>query len=346
MKKNNKKTVVCLPFFCTLCGFWAADCFTEDRLYSEWEKRILAQKPTAEWSSVMNGSYGNAYEEWLLDQFPGRDRWVHAKTQCEILLGKKEIDGIYLGKDGYLFSESTETADWDRLELLMKEQFGERKVSRVHVPNAGAVLKEKMPPMLCFKAVEEDRIWRRLREHRQEDIFFRTDHHWTMLGAYHAYEAWAEEQGLVPVPLQNFRKRTLKKDFLGTHYGRLHYARQADRMDFYDSGAVCDVVYDLGESRVRGMYQEQYLSTEDAYRFFLDGNHAVVQITTGMRDGHLAVLKDSFANNFVPFLLSHYGKITVIDPRYFRADAVEWLSGQDVTQILILAQDAAEVSCR
>jgi len=228
----------------------------------------------------------------------------------------------------------------------MKEQFGERKVSRIHVPNAGAVLREKMPSMLCFEAAEENWIWRKLREHRQEYIFFRTDHHWTMLGAYYAYGAWAEEQGLVPTPLHNFRKQTLKKDFLGTHYGRLRYARQADRMDFYDSGIVCDVLYDLGESSVRGMYQEQYLSTEDAYRFFLDGNHAVVQITTGMEGGHLVVLKDSFANNFVPFLLFHYGRITVIDPRYFRADVTEWLSGQDVTQILIVAQDDTEVSYR
>lgn len=345
MRKKNKKAAVCLLFLLTLCGFWIANRMTKDRLYSEWEKRMLAQKPDIKWESVLDGSYENAYEEWLLDQFPGRDQWVNLKTRCEIALGKKELDGIYLGKDGYLFAESTETADWEKLELKMMELFGAEKVSRIYVPNAGAVLVEKLPSFLYFGG-KEDAVLKNLKKHCREEIYFRTDHHWTMLGAYYAYEAWAKEQGLTPVSLEQLEKRTLIEDFLGTHYGRIHYARQADRMEFYDPGTVCDAVYDLGKSDVRGLYQEKYLDTEDAYRFFLDGNHGVVQIESDQGTGHLAVLKDSFANNFIPFLTLHYKKITVIDPRYFRADIGVWLSGQNVTQVLILAQDSTAASYR
>lgn len=333
----------CILFFLLLWGFWLAHGLNGDRAYSSWEKRMLTQRPDAKLSDILDGSYGTAYEDWLTDQFPGRDWWVAVKTRCEILLGKKEIQGIYLGKDGYEFAESKETVDWDACEARMEEQFGKERVSRIHVPHAGEVYPEKVPAPLCFEG-EKDKIYENLLAHKEESIYYRTDHHWTMLGAYYAYEAWAEEQGLTPVALEALDKKILKTDFLGTHYGRIHYARQADVMEFYDPGTECQVVYDLGNGDVSGLYQEKYLDTEDAYRYFLDGNHGLVQIETDVQSGHLVVLKDSFANCFVPFLTLHYQKITVIDPRYFRADVSEWLSGQDVTGVLILAQDTVEAS--
>lgn len=148
-----------------------------------------------------------------------------------------------------------------------------------------------------------------------------------------------QEQGLDPVSLSETEYRVVKEAFLGTHYARLHYARKADAIEVYDPGTVCEAVYDLGESSLTGLYQPELLETEDAYRYFLDGNHPVVQIETGQGEGHLAVLKDSYANCMVPYLVCHYRKITVIDPRYFRADIGTWLEEQDVTEVLIAAQD-------
>lgn len=341
--KGKKEAVCCLVFLLLLYGLWTADLLCPDRLYSDWEKRLLAQKPAPEAEDVLNGSYMEAYEEWLTDQFPARDRWIGLKTRCELLLGKKEIDGIFIGKDGYLFSESDQTADWDRLEAQAEEQFGEETVSRIHVPAAGAVLTEKVPYGISF-SMREDAISQNLTAHRAEYIYYRTDHHWTMLGAYYAYEAWAKERGLRPVPLSGLLPETVREDFLGSHYARLHYAEREDTMELYDPGMACSVVYDLGESDLSGLYQPELLTSEDAYRFFLDGNHGVVQIDTGQGKGHLAVLKDSFANCLIPFLSVHYRKITVVDPRYFRSDPVSWLAGQGVTEVLIVAQDTVTVA--
>ena len=193
-KKNGKKEAVCcLVFLLALYGMWAADALRPDRLYSDWEKRLLAQRPVLKAEDVLSGSYTAAYEEWLTDQFPARDRWIGLKTRCELLLGKKEINGILIGKDGYLFSESVRTADWDRLEAQMAEQFGKEAVSRIHVPAAGAVLTDRLPRGVSFSG-RQDAVWQNLVLHREEAIYYRTDHHWTMLGAYYAYEAWAEER--------------------------------------------------------------------------------------------------------------------------------------------------------
>lgn len=301
---------------------------------------MLAQKPQAGLTNILTGDYSIAYEEWLTDQFPARDWWVSVKTRCELILGRKELKDIYIGKDGFLFSENTQTADWDTLESRMQELFGKGQVSRIHVPAAGAVLTDKMPDGLAFFA-QKDSIWENLYNHRDEYIYYRTDHHWTMLGAYYAYEAWAEEQGYQPASLEDMKMQILKEDFLGTHYGKIHYVEQVDVMEFYDPGTVCSAVYDLGKTNLSGLYQRQHLDTEDAYRFFLDGNHGVVEIETGQKGGHLVVLKDSFANSLVPFLTIHYGKITVIDPRYFRMNIDTWLQEQEVTDILIIAQDTA-----
>lgn len=339
--RKQKYAIVCVGFLLILCGFWIADLMCPDRLYSDWERRLLAQKPEMTVETVLDGSYGTSCEEWLTDQFPGRDWWVSVKTRCEILLGKKEIQGIYLGRDGYLFAESRQTSDWDTLETKMRSRYGDAAVSRIHAPNAGSVLETKLPYAVTFPA-EEDAVLGSLREHSREPVYFKTDHHWTMLGAYYAYEAWAKERGIVPLALEDMEHTVLKEDFLGTHYGRIHYAVQPDVIEFYDPGVPCSVVYELGASDVSGMYQEQYLDTEDAYRYFLDGNHGVTEITTGQPGGHLAVLKDSFANCLIPFLTAHYGKITVIDPRYFRTDMEAWLADRDVTEVLIVAQDTAE----
>lgn len=344
MKKETQYKIVCALFFAFLCTVWTVSLFREDKVYSSWEKRMLTQKPKARFRTVLDGSYEKEYETWLSDQFPGREWWVNAKTRCELLLGKREINGIYLGRDSYLFSESKEPLDWDELADSMKEEFGEERVSRIHAPNAGTILTQKLPPAICFPGTE-DAVFRALWEHREEYIYYRTDHHWTMLGAYYAYAAWMEGRGRKPIPLKNMEKRILKKNFLGTHYSRLHYAGKEDTMEFYDPGTDCIVSYDLGQSDAAGLYQEKYLETEDAYRFFLDGNHGLTEIETGRKGGHLAVLKDSFANCFVPFLTPHYSRITVIDPRNFRMDIRDWLSEHGVTEVLILAQDGAEARC-
>lgn len=340
--REHKKELICIILFSLILLCLSATVLSGgDRLYSPWEKRMLAQKPKFRIENVLDGSYGSDYETWLTDQFPGRDWWVGVKTRCEILLRKKEIRGIYLGKGGYLFSDHTKTTDWDRLEQQMVGRYGQKRVSRIHVPAAGAVLTEQLPAGLVFSH-REDEVWENLYRHREEYLYYRTDHHWTMRGAYYAYEAWAKERGLAPAALEDLGCETVKGDFLGTHYGKLHYAKEADTIERYGPDFAGQVVYDLGESKLTGLYQWENLDSEDAYRFFLDGNHPVVQIETGQGSGHLVVLKDSFANCLVPYLTLHYEKITVIDPRYFRADVAEWLAGQEVTEVLIVAQDTIE----
>ena len=104
-KRNALLTVglICAVLF--VLGI--ADLCNSDRVYSETENRVLASRPTFSWESLLSGEYGDDYEEYMSDQFVGRDKWVGIKTLADILFQKKEINGVYLGADRYLIRKNT-----------------------------------------------------------------------------------------------------------------------------------------------------------------------------------------------------------------------------------------------
>ncbi len=113
---------------------------------------------------------------------------------------------------------------------------------------------------------------------------------------------------------------TVSEDFLGTLHSRLNLDWRKDRIQYFretDQQAV-QVVYDL-QTQKDSCYEPAYLETKNQYGFFLDDNHAFIEIHTENRNGEsLFVLKDSYANCFIPLLLPHYEHIYVVDLRYFK----------------------------
>ena len=108
MKLENDKlhagmTVAMLAL--VLLVFTVADLVKADRLFSETENRILAQRPKWSLEKVLSGSYEKEYEAYATDQFVSRDTWVMLKTRMDILLQKKLINGVYLAQDGYLIEQ-------------------------------------------------------------------------------------------------------------------------------------------------------------------------------------------------------------------------------------------------
>ena len=335
-KGNAAFTVAMLA--AVILMFTVADFFAGDRLYSEAENRILASRPEFTLQGLFGGSFTSDYEEYVTDQFVGRDKWIAIKTMTEIALWKKEINGVYLGADGYLLEqhlpeqytvsqEAKKTAmlgrlaqDWNAMVML--------------VPTADNVMRFRLPPNApsydqrrllerASQMVDDSRyvdVYQALQGHAQEEIYYRTDHHWTSLGAYYGYLAWAEKTGKEPFPYQVTNMVTVSEDFLGTLHSRLNLDWRKDRIQYFretDQQAV-QVVYDL-QTQKDSCYEPAYLETKNQYGFFLDDNHAFIEIHTENRNGEsLFVLKDSYANCFIPLLLPHYEHIYVVDLRYFK----------------------------
>lgn len=318
-------------------AFTIADFFKSDRVFSETENRVLASKPEFSKAALLQGEYTEDYEEYVTDQFVSRDKWIGIKTWTDILLQKKEINNIYLGKDDYLIEKHNPD---DYSEELVKErlaalkEFVDRWDAQVMLaPTADNILTDKLPAYALYydeaafleqvkSTVGEEHyvdVYGALAEHKDEAIYYRTDHHWTSLGAYYGFLAWAEHMGKFPYPYNVNNMTTVSDEFLGTLHSRINIDVKTDSIQYFPETELrpVSVTYDLVE-KTDSLYEESYLTTKNKYGYFLDDNHGFVEIKTEYKNGKtLFVVKDSYANCLIPLLTTHYETIYVIDLRYF-----------------------------
>ena len=239
----KEKLAAWLPigvFLCLIALLSAWNLLRPTRTFSENENRVLTQFPELSVESVLEGTFSEKYEEYLADQFPMRDSWISLKTRTELLLGKKDINNVFFGKNGWLIdkykgtlSEERTQANLERLGSFMQfaaEKLGSDHVRAMLVPTASGVLDNRMPAFasdfdqaaLLEKAAAlcpDDtflNLLPLLQEHKEEPIYYRTDHHWTTLGAFYGYAAWAESIGLTPYGREDFSEETVADDFYGT----------------------------------------------------------------------------------------------------------------------------------
>lgn len=335
---EKRNAIVTIAFAAAvILVFTVADFFHGSRVYSETENRVLAQRPKFSAQEVFFGSYTSDYEEYVTDQFVGRDKWIYIKSMTDIALQKKELGGVYLGKDDYLIEQHlpqdyTETMEAKKLELL-ERLVQEWDATVMLVPTADNILTDKLPANAVFydetallervAALAQDGryvdVYAALRERDQKEIYYRTDHHWTSLGAYYGYLAWAEAVGEEPYMYDLAQMVTASESFLGTLHSKINLSHTPDRIQYFSETVQKPVriTYDF-QRTTDSFYEESYLETKNQYGFFLDDNHAFVQIATPYRSGKtLFVIKDSYANCLIPLLAPHYETINVLDLRYY-----------------------------
>lgn len=176
------------------------------------------------------------------------------------------------------------------------------------------------------------------------DIYYRTDHHWTTGGALIGYRSYLQS-----LPSDDAAERAAEKsaskcvcdDFLGTTYAKVHQAGRADEIFVYEPKAALQIVYNMGERTADSLYEMEYLSGEDPYSVFTGGNQAVIEITGGEKNGKtLLLIKDSFANCMVPFLAEDYEKLVVVDLRQLNVGCDALLEMFAPTDVLILYNSA------
>lgn len=352
-------------FMVLLLGLAGKEALSHQRTYSPVEKRELQTRPEISITKVLDGRFQKKYESYLRDQFPGRDHWVSFQTDMELFMGKNEIHNVYIGKNHYLLEHYTEK-EFDPQQVSKNLQALEKFVGKakqnadVHVmmvPTKSWVLREKLPAFaphykeqkfydaLQQKLEKEDvliSVEPVLDAHKEEEIYYRTDHHWTTLGAWYAYEQYTKAVGGDLQRAQGKKKfRCISKDFYGTTYAKINYARQADKIEIYEPADKLRVVYNMGEKKTKTLYDVSFLKTADQYSVFTGGNQAVLEITGGIKNGKtLLLIKDSFANSILPFLAEDYEKLVVVDLRQLNVSGDRLLEMFSPTDILILYNSA------
>lgn len=361
MKKY--KIIVSAFFIVALAFLTIASMVNPVRERSESENRNLAQMPDFSIQSVFDGTFTKGYEDFVTDQFVWRDMWIQIKSSVERVLGKTLSNGVYFADDNY-FIEHKSDADVDT-ELLERnigflkafvDNMSAQTDGKVLVsiaPTASVVLADKLPAFndeFDWNATLDDMddilgesfvdLREILTEHKDEYIFYRTDHHWTTDGAYYAYSEIIKEFGFEPLAKEELERVVLSEDFLGTVIAKLNIKTEPDVMVKYEplSENPISVSYNLGAKVTDTLYDSTKLDTRDKYAYFLGGNDALIEINTSLDNGRVLMLaKDSYANCLIPFLTSHFEKIYVVDLRYFNLGVSEYAKQiGDVTDALVL----------
>lgn len=177
---------------------------------------------------------------------------------------------------------------------------------------------------------------------RNEYVYFRSDHHWTALGAYRAYEAFAKSACFTPTPLQSFENKKID-EFLGTFYSSTHDKNLKESPDFV-SYYVPKNNYSVTNYRENG--KDTYAGTllynrvsniSHGYLVFMGGDIPLSVIRTDANTGrNLLVFKESYGNAFIPFLVGNFDTIHVADIRTFPFNAIDYVSENGITDVLFL----------
>lgn len=226
------------------------------------------------------------------------------------------------------------------------------------VPDAASVQREKLPAYAPVadqaEQLEEIRsylekkenpvteipLYEMLREHREESLYYRTDHHWTTLGARYAYQSAAGQMGLPGAENGEEKKLYPVSDsFQGTLAARSGYRVPDDTIEVYwpDQEEELVVTYVQEQTKSASLYAAEKLKTRDKYGMFLNGNHPLTEIRIMASTGRkLLLIKDSYANCFVPFLTGDFEEIVLVDPRYYYDSAEKLMKQYGFTDVLFL----------
>ena len=343
---------IIIGIFCALIlSGSAAEILVPDKTYSASEKRKLAQIPTVSVTNLISGKFGGDLENCLADQFPARDSWVTAKTFTELASGKREIGGVYFAKDGYLIDAFTSyKAKQVKTNVAALKELSDKldvPMKVMLITTAAQILTDKLPsfaPNLDQKKLLEYAkaqgldtvdVFDELLAHNDEYIYYKTDHHFTSLGAYYCYSAWKEAKGESTEPITAWKSEILCDNFRGTTYAKVNYPLAPyDTITAYYK-TEHKVNYNGGAYVADSIYERKYLDGSDQYAVFLNSNQAQTVIE-GSGTGRLLIVKDSYANTFAQFTVDEYAEVHLIDPRFFGGSVSEYAAENGIDEVLVI----------
>ncbi len=323
--------------------------FTPDRAFSENENRYLQLTPKFSWDRVMSGDFMEDVEDYTSDQIIFRDFWTATRSVLQRAEGKEDISDTYLGADGRYFAKVTDDSfSWAGLEKntgYIREFFDAsgKNCTALIVPNPAGLLADELPANA--PSFDQSRAFAQLDaqldgyllDSREtlaavDDPYYHTDHHWTTAGALAVYKLWAQTTDRTA---RDYALTAAADRFRGTLYSKVLLPDSVYDTVYYAPEITVESVVCDGKDGV--LYDLSALEQKDKYELFLGGNYGQCVITTGTKNGqHLLLVKDSFANSFVPFLTGDYETITMIDLRYYRGSMTDLAAEAD--DILVLTE--------
>ncbi len=343
--------IIFILFFA--CGFWLVD----DREFSEMENRNLSTLPSFTVKSLLDGDYTAAFEEYMADQMVLKDTFVSLRVDMARQAGQKLINGVFFGEDGYLISQYSKPDDQLANNIDEIVTFAKRvsiPVTMLIAPNVSEIYPENLPFLAsCYSQSEviseiEAKLGSELQfvdatdillSHKNEELYFKTDHHWNMKGAYYGYQALCEALGVTSCPLQSYVETVYSTDFYGSLYSKAPSVFQVpDTLTLYENPAGEYLVTYVQEGVTSGdVYKKDNLDIKDKYTVFLDGNHPYITIESNAKQKeHVLVIKDSYAHALLPFLADTYANLYIIDLRYYHDSIDTLIEENEIDEVIMI----------
>jgi len=352
MKTKVKDCVLALLFLGFLCSMLVLYLCLPKQEFSEKEKKYLPQLPALTAESWFSGEFGPAAEDYLAQHIPGRDLYVGLASYYDLLSGRQGTKDIYLAAGDRLV-ESPAVWDETRVQLNLQRiqslaQKNQRQVDLMIIPSAGYALGTQLQHsgnaytdgeiIASIYAMAGENVTCRDVTAVMADagLYYRTDHHWTSLGAYRTYSAYMQLLGREVMPESAFDKQTVE-GFYGTTYSRSGlWLIPSEPLELWQSDTALCVQTDDPEPHL-GVFYPERLQELDKYTVYLDGNQSMVRIDNPQKQGSgkLLVIRDSYANCLGGFLAESYETVVMVDLRYYKKPVSELLAQEDFTDVLV-----------
>ena len=326
--------------------------FGEKEKISYNENKTLAEFPEFSFENYKNRAFMNGMNDFFSDHFIFREGFIKLKNSLEKAIGKNEINGIIQTKGNLVqtFKDIDYSLTDRNLASLNKLKAKNPDTPFYFMPiiTAQEKLKSELPSYLaledeaeyinyCFgklNSIEKIDVSREIE--KIDYAFYRTDHHWTTECAFAAYTAAGKKLGYNPMPKSAFNIETVTDEFKGTLYSKtLDDNIKLDSVSAYRSNS--NFTLTIKDKTHDSLYFDSFLNEKDKYSYFLGGNHGICFVENkNAAENELLIIKDSYANCFIPFIAEHYSKITVIDPRYCAHSVLKNINPSDFDGVLVL----------
>lgn len=355
-KKYNKLiTLILILIFISLSIMLI---FGEKKEFSSNENRYLQSFPSLSLKRLFNGKYIENLENYLTDHFPFRDAFMSIKAFTDKITLKDDINNVYLAKKDYLIEKYNKPTNNDKIINKLNKLYGNLNYINMNLmlvptsvsinsnllPSNAPTYSEKETIDYIYNNIKFDTIdvYSTLNKHNNDyQMYYRLDHHWTTYAAYYAYVEYAKANNIDYYSLNSFEIEEVTNMFNGTLYSKTNdYTRKSDSIYLFNlPNTSYSVNYTDNNKITTSLYEYSYLEEKDKYSIFLDNNHSLIEVTNNIvKNGkELLVIKDSFANCLVPFLINHYEKMYIIDPRYYKKSISEFIkSNKNIRDLLFV----------
>ena len=359
--KNKLSDVLTCGIFCGFLGLMLVLFLVLPKSdFSQREKRALAAAPDTSVGAIFSGSFGTQAETYIADHIPGRDFFVGVAGYYDLFSGRQGTKDVLLAAGDRLVEKPNVPNDGAvarSMEAIngFARSIGQR-VDLMIVPSAGFAVKDSI--LGIHDAYTDDTILEGIYALAGEYVrpidlvaaftatqdpgalYYRTDHHWTSLGAYTACSAYMDALA------RSYPARSaFAVERHGGFYGSTHsrsglWLIPPEDVELWSTGAALSVTThtnaaDIQGTSHEGVFYRERLQELDKYTVYLDGNQPLVRIHNPAGQGSLLVIRDSYANCLGTFLAHSYETVVLVDLRYYKKPISELLAAEEFTDVLV-----------